>query len=1068
MANPTCKAAFFALRTPISSVAHWEGLVASGIERDLTVPLIREALWLGSPGFAGLSGEGLAEEGHDQHKGRRERTLYRYLSRMAFRATPFGLFAGCSLGEMGKETCLRLEGRECYERKTRLDFEYLHGLVQALLKLPEARLALRFRVNSSLMETSEGYLYAEGRYDGKRRTYHQVRLERTPYLRRVLDQARVGATGAALLADLLERYPSVSPEETEGYLTQLIESQVLVPECEPLVTGEEAAEVLALELAGHEATAPFGRALSAAVEALAELDWGGMGHEPARYESIAEGLRSSLPAPVEIKHLFQVDMKKPVVKATLGERVIREVLRGVEALHKMATPRHDDPLETFARAFEERYGGQGIPLLTAVDEEWGAGFERAQTPGAMASPLLAGVPLGKAALSQDVPWSKREATLWPLVEESGRHGALEIELSDKDMEALSSANTLPLPDAFSVMATLAASSCEAVNRGNFRLWINGASGPSGANLLGRFCPMDSELTERVKEHLRAEEALKPDALLAEIVHLPEGRIGNVVFRPVLRGYEIPFLGHSGAPAEKQIPMQDLLVSVRGGRIVLHSRRLGKEVIPRLTTAHNYGSPLNLKAYRFLCLLQHQGVAAGLSWNWGLLEQFSFLPRVRHGRMVFSRARWRLRRIEIEALSKGQGEDRVKRVQTWAAAQNMPRLVYLAEDDNELLIDIELPLAVDTFAEYIKNRQEILLIEMYPGHDELCVEGPEGKFVHELVIPFIRTPGNETAILANKVGGPKVVPLKPAHKPPDRVFPPGSDWLYAKLYCGAANADRLLLGTVAPLVRQALDSKAADAWFFIRYNDPDGHLRVRLHGPPQRLLMEVLPALRVRAEKALADGLLHRLELCTYEREVERYGGPEGMPLCERLFQADSEAVLEILAYLSGDEGAEARWKLALRGADMILSDLGLDDPSKLALLARLKESHFQEFGGATALKKALGDRYRKERAGLEKLLESSQTGDPCLANGFQALDQRTRQTKPVIAALLKKAKQGKITTALPGLAASLLHMHINRLIRADQRAHEAVLYTFLAQFHESHRARLKGGKGRTEPQRAAL
>ena len=45
---------------------------------------------------------------------------------------------------------------------------------------------------------------------------------------------------------------------------------------------------------------------------------------------------------------------------------------------------------------------------------------------------------------------------------------------------------------------------------------------------------------------------------------------------------------------------------------------------------------------------------------------------------------------------------------------------------------------------------------------------------------------------------------------------------------------------------------------------------------------------------LEDGQLWRLQLDTYEREVERYGGPEGMVLAERLFQADSEAVLEIV------------------------------------------------------------------------------------------------------------------------------------------------------------------------------
>lgn len=1051
------QASCFVFRTPLLSQSEGEGLVALAGEVLGEDHGIREAVWLGSPEFYGQVGGDIGSEEPAGKEGRRARALYRYYSRMAYRATPFGLFAGYSLGEVGKETSLELAGREHYQRKTRLDFEYLHGLVQGLLKRPEVRLTLRFRVNSSLQETPEAYLYAEGRFNGKRRSYHQVQVKKTPYLREVVDTAREGAAGSALATGLVERFGGVSTEEAEGYLAQLVESQILVPECEPLVTGEEAAEVLAGELASQEATAPFGKALAQAVEALREIDHGGMGHAPARYETIAAGLRESLPAPVEIQHLFQVDMRKPVVTATLGEKVIREILKGVEVLHGMANPRRDDPLEAFARVFEERYGGQEIPLLTALDEEWGVGFERPQGQKGMASPLLEGLPLGRAGAGPDIHWSRVERVLWSRVEEAARSGDLEIELDGKEIDALSAPNLSPLPDAFSVMATLAAPSCEAVDQGNFRLWIHVASGPSGANLLGRFCPMDEELARRVKEHLRAEEALKPGAVFAEIVHVPEGRIGNVVFRPVLRGYEIPFLGRSSAPKEKQIPFRDVLVAVRGGRITLRSRRLGKEVIPRLTTAHNYGSPFNLKAYRFLCQLQHQGVAAGLFWNWGLLEQSSFLPRVRWGRLVFSRARWRLRRKDIEVLCTGQGEERLQRIRSWAEARHVPRFFYVVEGDNELLIDLDLPLAVDTFSEYIKNRPEAVLVELYPGPDELCVEGPEGRFLHELVIPFVRTShsGPEARLLSPADQRANAAPSLP-RKGLARTFSPGSEWLYAKFYCGLANADRLLLDLVAPLVQEALQSRAADGWFFIRYADPDPHLRVRFYGAPQRLLLEVLAEIRARADKYLRTGFLHRLELSTYEREVERYGGPEGMLLCEQLFQVDSEAVIGILKSLSGDAGAQARWKLALVGADRLLGDLGLEDSAARALLSRLKEGYFQEFGGAVVLKKALGDRYRQERTAVETLLETGETEDRILIPGLRALEERSRQMSPVIVALRKKSRQGHITTSLPDLAASLLHMHVNRLVRASARAHEAVLYAFLAHARESRIARLRG------------
>ncbi len=63
----------------------------------------------------------------------------------------------------------------------------------------------------------------------------------------------------------------------------------------------------------------------------------------------------------------------------------------------------------------------------------------------------------------------------------------------------------------------------------------------------------------------------------------------------------------------------------------------------------------------------------------------------------------------------------------------------------------------------------------------------------------------------------------------RTFPPGSEWLYAKLYTGTATADQILRDVIAPLVAEVLGSGAAERWFFIRYGDPDWHVRLRFHG-----------------------------------------------------------------------------------------------------------------------------------------------------------------------------------------------------------------------------------------------
>src|SRR5205085_2084502 len=102
-------------------------------------------------------------------------------------------------------------------------------------------------------------------------------------------------------------------------------------------------------------------------------------------------------------------------------------------------------------------------------------------------------------------------------------------------------------------------------------------------------------------------------------------------------------------------------------------------------------------------------------------------------------------------------------------------------------------------------------------------GPEGRFLHELLVPFVRSAPTEYAPLAP----PQRVPV------PRRTFTPGSSWLYMKAYSHPALADRLLVDTLAPRLRRW--AKAVDGeWFFLRYSDPEFHLRLRLSGPAEAL------------------------------------------------------------------------------------------------------------------------------------------------------------------------------------------------------------------------------------------
>ena len=60
----------------------------------------------------------------------------------------------------------------------------------------------------------------------------------------------------------------------------------------------------------------------------------------------------------------------------------------------------------------------------------------------------------------------------------------------------------------------------------------------------------------------------------------------------------------------------------------------------------------------------------------------------------------------------------------------------------------------------------------------------------------------------------------------RSFIIGSEWVYYKIYTGPKTADSILVDFIKPIVDQLLKDGIIKMWFFIRYADPEFHLRVR--------------------------------------------------------------------------------------------------------------------------------------------------------------------------------------------------------------------------------------------------
>jgi thiopeptide-type bacteriocin biosynthesis protein len=1054
------------LRTPLLPMNELVGWAAAtdipSLRRYLSAlidrPEVREALFVASPSLSGAIDKWRTAP--DSPAGlRAESSLCKYVARMAGRSTPFGLFSAVSAGRLGKATRLELAPRAEYRRRTRVDNDYLFLLVDELLRAPEVRDALTWKPNTSIYRIAGRLRYAASRLDGKDRSYHLVSVEPTEYLDATLARAASGAKLADLAAPLVEG--EVTIEDARTYVSELVDAQLLVPELGVHVTGPEPIDGMIAQLAAAGIEGP--RAVLADVRAaIAAVDAAGVGNEPERYLEVAKRLEA-LPAKVDLSLLFQVDMVKPAA-AVVGTRVAADLAHAITQIGRISRY-SDSSLEDFRRAFSDRWEGREIPLAEALDEESGIGFEAARGPGSEGSPLLAGLAFVGSPQQSRISWGKVEQFMLRRLGTALATGAQEIVLEDADIDTMALDRPPRLPDAFAAMFRVAGTA-EELAAGELSILFEGTSGPSGARLLGRFCHASSDIDAMVRVHHAAEEALRPDAVFAEIVHLNEGRIGNILCRPVLRAHEIVFLGVSGAPDAQRISLEDLLVSVKGDRIVLRSRRLGREVIPRLTTAHNFRLR-SLGVYRFLCALAGQGTEHP-SFSWGSLGDVPYLPRVRLGRVVLMRASWRLDEKDLAAVTtavrdaqkegkakpgtvpSSSAEDRRGKILAAVSAlrqtHRLPRFLVIADGDNELPVDLDNPLLASAFADELAGRPSVRLTEMYPSPEHLVVQGPEGAFANELVVTFTRT------------RDPLRMPAPERTPTTARRFVPGSEWLYAKLYCGESTGDRVLREAIAPVVREAMERGDADQWFFIRYADPDPHIRVRLHGDPGRLISAVLPELHRATQPLLDAGAVRKLVLDTYEREMERYGGDRGIELVEQIFWRDSEAILGIVELLDGDAGGDARWRLALRGVDSLLDALGFDAAARAQVASNGRDMLGNEFNANADFWSRVGDRFTRERASLETVFARDPEKDAAhdLEPGFTLLAARDAALAPLGAELRARDAAGELSPKLADLAWSLCHMHANRLLHASQRAQEMILYDFVRRLHAARKARSRG------------
>ncbi|WP_422089454.1 thiopeptide-type bacteriocin biosynthesis protein [Tenacibaculum ovolyticum] len=283
----------------------------------------------------------------------------------------------------------------------------------------------------------------------------------------------------------------------------------------------------------------------------------------------------------------------------------------------------------------------------------------------------------------------------------------------------------------------------------------------------------------------------------------------------------------------------------------------------------------------------------------------------------------------------------------------------------------------------------------------------------------------------------------------RDFIIGDEWIYYKVYSGAKTSDKILLDIIEPVSDYLLSEKIIDKWFFIRYSDPKPHLRIRFHLVSTNKIGEVVNTLFKELNKYYHNDIIWKIQLDSYQREIERYGN-NTIIYSEDLFFHDSKMILKFLKTTNDDE---VRWLFSLKAIDNHLDSFGYSLLEKISFLERLKTGYRSEFGKSKLLNKGINDRYRLNQKKIKDILEEKNK-DYSLAIS-EILNQKNELTNQIIEKIKDLLNKNTLQVDYDKLNMSYIHMLMNRLFKSKNRVYEMVCYDFLFRYYQSKIARMK-------------
>lgn len=914
--------------------------------------------------------------------------ILKYFLRMTYRATPFGLFSFVRWGNFELKTDLNFN-LESVKKNVRPDMEWVQYFIEIFRKDPN--LIKNFKIMLSPYVYNENQKFYLKTFNSTSNKQELTSIKSTDFTKQAMKLAAFPISYYELENHLVSLFSQYDQEKVKISLWDIYQrgffiSELFFPLNKPFdinnfihllnekihhSSNQESQDALDLLKKISEGIAAYiDRSLGSGISQLQDL---------FECANLCKG----------VEHPLHVDSFVKDSKAKLSQ-TIQSILEEVASLlfHLTHHFSRNEHISKYHKQFLEKYGTTClVPIEELVSPTFGLGM-----------PLI------------DQTKKTKHTYLDKIVFEKLSQGLNEIQLEDVHCQLNNLGKIEKAPLSLELFFELIANSPEDLDRGNYQIVMNPvvASNQAGSTF-GRFLYLwDSAQIQQLMDFLSQEEKLLPHIAFVEAsFQALKTRIANVCFHQNTRKHQLHMFYHD--LSETILELKDICVGANENRLYLFSKKLNKEIKIVSNTAVN--QELSPPVLKLLWDISEYGQNHFSPFICEEIMHFIYIPRMRYKNVILSPARWYFSYENLKIKKEAEHGEVSSALKKAFIDHKVPLQIFLTEFDNRLLLDHnneqEFKILLDQFI----AKREVILLEGI-GKNSSLIQSDKGQHVTEFVVPLVKR--------THPLSTPNLVPNQGHVSKTERIQCIGnSNWLYAKIYLPVEFEQEFIWAHLKNFAGYLRDNQWIDQWFYVRYTDEKSHIRFRMHGECDVLINQALPALSKWASSLMANKIITEFSFHSYEREVERYGGPKLIEPAEEIFCHDSDNCAVLLELHEKKSLEYSLQFLAALGIINILRSCFPDIQAMVDFLSGIEKDLVLLSGLRSQLKqfvKTTSDLFFDKSGSQQEIVERMQNLSDLVKKFHEEMNLQGKEN---------------LWNQQEHIIDSFIHMHCNRLLGVD-------------------------------------